>query len=158
MKQNDKPQIQQQNIRQLTTFTLGSNKYGIDVMRVQEVTNSLPVTKIPLAPHYVLGLINLRGQIAIAVGLSELFGIAETKKITTNMTVICRIDGSLLSLFVDSIGDVIEIPETEYEPVPDTIKGPIRKFMSGVFKTKDSIISIIDLDKMTKELNQNLEN
>jgi purine-binding chemotaxis protein CheW len=55
---------------------------------------------------------------------------------------------------VDSIGDVIEIPETQFEPVPDTLKGPIRKFTSGVYKTKDVIISIVDLDKLNLELNQ----
>jgi len=144
-------------IRQLTTFSLGDFQYGIDVMRVQEVTNSLPVTQIPIAPDYVKGLINLRGQIATGIGLNELFGLARTEKDTSKMTVICKVDGSLLSLFVDTIGDVIEIPDADYEPIPDTIQGPIRKFMTGVYKTKGSIISIVDLDKLASELNQTLE-
>lgn len=140
-------------IKQFTTFTLGDHQYGIDVMRVQEVTNSLPLTQVPLAPKYVRGLINLRGQIATAIGLHDLFGFEAPVSVDSNMTLICRVDGALLSLLVDSIGDVVDIPFSDYEPVPDTIKGSIRKFMSGVYKTQGTILSIIDLDQLTQELN-----
>jgi purine-binding chemotaxis protein CheW len=144
-------------IRQLTTFSLGDFRYGIDVMKVQEVTSSLPMTKIPIAPDYVRGLINLRGQIATAIGLRELFGLGPSKADSNSMTVICKVEGSLLSLLVDSIGDVIEVPDVDYESVPDTVSGPLRKFMSGVYKTQGAIISIIDLDKLTLELNQSIK-
>jgi purine-binding chemotaxis protein CheW len=139
--------------RQLTTFSIGDRHYGIDVMSVQEVTNSLPVTRIPLAPNYVMGLINLRGQIATAIGLAELFGLPKRHLEAPQMTVICKADGALLSLFVDSIGDVIESPEEQYESVPDTIQGSVRKFMSGVCKTSNTVLSIIDLERLASELN-----
>lgn len=153
----DTSRLSSPTARQLTTFSLGNNIYGIDVMRVQEVTNTLPVTRIPIAPDYVCGLINLRGQIATAIGLHQLFGIGSEGSGDSKMTVICKFDGALMSLFVDSIGDVIEISESDCEPVPDTIKGPVRKFMSGVYKTKGQILSIVDLDKLASTLNQNLE-
>jgi purine-binding chemotaxis protein CheW len=143
-----------QGIRQLTTFSLGEFRYGIDVMRVQEVTNSLPMTRVPIAAGFVRGLINLRGQIATAIGLRELFGLGRSPTDASNMTVICKVDGALLSLLVDSIGEVIEVPETQFEPVPETVKGPVRKFTSGVYKTKDAIISIVDLDKLSQELGE----
>jgi purine-binding chemotaxis protein CheW len=145
-------------IRQLTTFSIGEYLYGIDVMMVQEVTNTLPMTKVPIAPKYVRGLINLRGQIATAIGLRELFELNHASPESTNMTVICKVDGALLSLLVDTIGDVIEVPDASFEPIPDTIQGPIRKFTSGVVKTKESILSIVDLEKLTQELNVNEEN
>jgi len=142
-----------QGSRQLTTFSLGPYHYGIDVMRVQEVTSSLPMTKVPIAPSHVLGLINLRGQIATAIGLRELFGLGSSENEKSNMTVICKVDGALLSLLVDSIGDVIEIPESDFEPVPDTVQGPVRQLLGGVFKTKDFLINVLDLDKLTERLN-----
>ncbi len=145
-------------IRQITTFSIGEYSYGIDVMCVQEVTNSLPMTKVPIAPNYVRGLINLRGQIATAIGLRELFGLQSSDNSTTNMTVICKVDGALLSLLVDSIGDVIEVSATCCEAVPDTISGVIRKFTSSVYKTKDALFSIIDLEKLSNELNLSEEN
>lgn len=144
-------------IKQVTTFVLGENRFGIDVMKVQEVTNALGITKIPQSADYVLGLINLRGQIVTAIGLYELFKAPRATETQNNMTVICRADGSLLSLFVDSIGDVIEVEPREFELVPDTIQGPLRKYLSGVCKTKGAIISILDLDKLILELNQVLE-
>ncbi len=150
------PVAQSRKVRQLTTFFLGDFQYGIDVMRVQEVTNSLPMTKIPIAPHYVRGLINLRGQIATAIGLHELLALGPSVAVEAKMTVICKVDGALLSLLVDSIGDVIEIPDADYEPVPHTIQGAARQLMGGVYKTKGTILCILDLDKLTAELNQSV--
>jgi purine-binding chemotaxis protein CheW len=142
------------SVRQLATFYLANQQYGIDVMRVQEVTDRLSMTKIPRAPQAVQGLINLRGQIATAIGLKELFGVSSHAETVAPMTVICRVDGALLSLLVDSIGDVIEIPSSDYEPIPETIKGPVRKYLSGVYKTKTNILSVVDLDKLSAGLNQ----
>jgi len=142
--------------RQITTFSIGKNTYGIDVMRVQEVTNSLPMTEVPIAPRYVRGLINLRGQIATAIGLHELFELKGEPNAGSQMTVICKVDGALLSLLVDNIGDVIEVDEQNYEPVPETIHGRVRAFMGGVYKTKESILTIIDLDKLSDELNESV--
>ncbi len=141
---------------QYTTFSLGEYHYAIDVMKVQEVTNEMQITRIPLAPNYVKGLINLRGQIATAVGLNELFDVEQKKDRTQTMTVVCKVEGQLISLIVDSIGEVIELVEKNFESTPDTIKGQIKKFMSGVYKTEDKILSIIDLDKLTFELNKTL--
>lgn len=141
---------------QYTTFSLGDYHYAIDVMKVQEVTNEMQITQIPLAPNYVKGLINLRGQIATAIGLNELFDVHQNKKTSHCMTVVCKVDGHLISLIVDSIGEVIELAETNFEPTPDTIQGQIKKFMSGVYKTEDKILSIIDLEKLNFELNKTL--
>lgn len=144
-------------IRQLTTFSLGDCVYGIDVMRVQEVTSSLPLLPVPIAPAFVRGLVNLRGQIATAIGLNELFGFEARPTTGSNMTVICKVEGTLLSLLVDAIGDVIEISESDFEAVPETVHGPVRKYMGGIYKTKDTILGVIDIDKLAHELNENLK-
>jgi purine-binding chemotaxis protein CheW len=143
---------------QLTTFTLGDFRYGVDVMQIQEVTRFLPTTTIPLAPTYVRGLINLRGQIATAIGLRELFALEPQQQDQQSMTVICRVDGALLSLLVDTIGDVIEVAESAFEPIPANIKDPMKKFMGGVYKTSEGLISVIDLQKLANELNLFLNN
>jgi purine-binding chemotaxis protein CheW len=140
-------------MRQLTTFLLGNNLYGIDVSAVQEVTGSLPIVPVPLAPPFVKGLINLRGQIATAIGLSGLIG-AEGKESKLNskkndsMSVICRLDGHIVSLLVDSIGDVMEVPEAKFESVPMTVPEIERRFLSGVFKTEEALLCVFDTIKI----------
>lgn len=142
--------------RQFATFYLGDRLYGIDVMQVQEVTNALPVTVIRLAPDYVKGLTNLRGQVATAISLRDLFGL-ESISGADSMTVVCRVDGNLLSLLVDRIGDVVEVQEKRFEATPDMIQQSVKKFMKGVYKMDGPILSVIGVENISIELNKRNE-
>ena len=139
--------------KQFTTFFLDGRLYGIDVMKVQEVTKPLQVTKMQTAPGFIKGLINLRGQIATAIGLRELFGLS-VENSSDKMTVVCKLDDVLISLLVDSIGDVLEVQEQQYEATPQTIPGNIRSFMQGVYKTEEGILSIVNLESVLRELDK----
>jgi purine-binding chemotaxis protein CheW len=134
---------------QLCTFEVADRVYGIDVMRVQEVTRALPMAKIPLAPNYIHGLINLRGQISTAVGLRELFSIPQPQS-TEGMNVVCKLDDVLVSFLVDKIGDVIELDEKDFESTPETVPENIRKFLEGVYKIPGHLVSVIDIDRLTE--------
>jgi purine-binding chemotaxis protein CheW len=137
--------------RQFSTFTIDGRLYGIDVMKVQEVTKPLEVTLMRTAPPFIKGLINLRGQIATAIGLRELFGLSPDPSVK-KMTVVCKVEDILISLLVDNIGDVVEVSEKEFEPSPLSIPATIRSFMQGVYKTDTAILSIINLETILKEL------
>lgn len=141
---------------QLTTFYVGRDLFGIDVMRVQEVTGGAVIVPTPLAPGFVLGLINLRGQIATAMGLHELFGTTNEDS-SDKMSVVCKIDGNLISLVVDSIGDVVEVGGTAFELPPDTIPEEIRKFVKGVYKMQGVLLSVLDLESLAKKLSPSIE-
>jgi purine-binding chemotaxis protein CheW len=130
LRSGDKNKIQ---TRQFSTFYVGDRWYGIDVTEVQEIAKPLPITPIHLAPVHVIGLINLRGQIATAIGLRELFGM-EKENESEKMSVVCKCDGALLSLLVDRIGDVIEVSDSTFELTPETIGVATRRFMKGVYK------------------------
>lgn len=137
---------------QFTTFSIENRLYGIDVMKVQEVTRALPKTDVPLAPNYVCGLINLRGQIATAISLRRLFGIAaENPK--EEMNVVCRIDGLLFSFLVDWIGDVTEVARSEWEPVPATVDADVRRYIDGIFRLPGNLLSIVNIDKISAAIN-----
>ena len=133
---------------QFSTFYIANRVYGMEVMKVQEITRPMPMTKVPLAPSHVHGLINLRGQIATAIGLRELFGLENSVQ-EEKMNVICRIDGLLLALLVDKIGEVVEVEDSEYEDPPNTIPNNIRRFMDGVYKVPGALLSIIDINKIS---------
>ena len=125
-------------VHQFSTFYVANRLYGINVSAVQEVTKALAITAVPLAPNFIHGLINLRGQIATAVGLHELFGLKN--KNPELMNVVCREDNMLISLLVDQIGDVVELDENLFENTPDTITDEVAKYMSGVYKTSDELL------------------
>jgi purine-binding chemotaxis protein CheW len=134
--------------RRFSTFYLGENLYGIDVMKVQEVTRSLPRTRVPLAPGYVHGLINLRGQIATAVGLRELFEFSDAPP-ESPMNVVCRSGELLLAFLVDRVGDVMEVEDATFEQAPDTVPGDIRRFMEGVYKIPGNLLSVIEVERIS---------
>lgn len=133
--------------KQFATFYVANRLYGIEVTEVQEIAKPLPVTPIHTAPRYVLGLINLRGQIATAIGLQELFELKD-ESTQQKMSVVCRCEGALLSLMVDQIGDVIEVSDDSYETVPPTVEDTTSRFLKGVYKTPDSILSVIEISKI----------
>lgn len=141
------------NSEQLTTFYVGDSLFGIDVMKVQEVTGKTNFTHVPRAPHFICGLINLRGQIATAVNLGALFsdktdlGLRESQ-----MTVVCHFEGGLVSLIVDSIGDVVEVDRKQFEKTPEILAANIRKYIRGIYKLDDGLMSVLDIDKIFEEL------
>lgn len=145
--------IENSKTKQFSTFTIDGRLYGIDVMQVQEVTKPLQVTLMRTAPPFIKGLINLRGQIATAIGLRELFGLTADPSIE-KMTVVCKIEDVLISLLVDNIGDVVEVSDADFEATPLSIPNHIKTFMQGVYKTDEAILSIIDLEIIVKELDR----
>jgi len=136
---------------QLTTFYVGADLFGVEVLKVQEVTGTPAIVPVPLAPDFVLGLVNLRGQIATALGLRQVFGKAVDAE-KPAMSVVCKLEGNLMSLIVDSIGDVIEIENTMFEETPDTLALDLRRFIKGIYKMNTELLSVLDLDALAKEL------
>ncbi|WP_186647322.1 chemotaxis protein CheW [Fluviispira vulneris] len=158
MHEDEKKQINLNNAmssktKQFSAFYLDNRLYGIEVSRVQEVVRSMNMTPIPLAPDYVRGLINLRGQVATAIGLRQLFGF-HTQLPEEFINIVCKIDGMLISFQVDEIGDVIEVSEEDFEQTPQTISDDIRRYMLGVYKISNSLLSAIDVENIIKFLNQ----
>lgn len=143
-------------IEQLTTFYVGGELFGIEVLKVQEVTGQPNVIAVPLAPKFVRGLINLRGQIATAIELGALFG-KNFEQNSNKMSVVCKIDGNLVSLIVDSIGEVVEVESSQFELAPDTMPIGIRRYVKGIYKMKDVLLSVIDLESIAKELSPAVE-
>jgi purine-binding chemotaxis protein CheW len=142
------------NVNQFSTFRIDGRFYGVNVKLVQEITKAMPLTPVPQAPNYIAGLINLRGQIATAIGLRELFDLTPSPEEGQGINVICKMDGPLLSLVVDEIGDVLEVSDNTFEETPDTVHPSVAQFMSGVYKLPNEILSIIDIHKLFQFLNQ----
>jgi purine-binding chemotaxis protein CheW len=140
---------------QFCTFYLDKLLFGVELKHVQEVIRSLDVTRVPLAPVVVSGLINLRGQIVTAVDLRRRLELEPRPPGLLAMNVVVRSDDGAVSLLVDEIGDVVEVEETTFERTPETLRGAVREVITGVHKLNDRLMLVLDTEKacqMTEEV------
>ena len=120
--------------QQFCTFFLDGSLFGVPVPRVQEVIRLHEMTRVPLAPAVVEGMINLRGQIVIAIDLRRQLSLRDRGSGELPVNVVVRTDEGPVSLLVDEIGDVIEVKESTFEPPPETLHGSLRSMILGVHK------------------------
>ena len=135
------------NTRQFCTFFLDGLFFGVEVLKVQEVIRYQEMTRVPLAPDTIRGLINLRGQIVTAIDLRHRLELPPRPDGQLPMNVVIRSEDGAVSLFVDEIGDVVEIDDDTYEHPPETLKGVARELVQGVYKLKDRLLLILDTEK-----------
>src|SRR5262245_33457779 len=105
------------------------------------------MTRVPLAPPVVRGLINLRGQIVTAIDLRRRLQLSERPAEQPPMNVVIRTDNEAVSLLVDEIGDVREVDEETFERPPETLKGVARELIRGAYKLKDRLLLVLDTEK-----------
>ncbi|PWW22258.1 purine-binding chemotaxis protein CheW [Geodermatophilus normandii] len=132
---------------QLATFRLDGDLYGVEVEHVQEVLRSQVLTRVPLAPPAVAGLINLRGQVVTAIELRERLGRPPRPAGTDAVVIVVRLHGEAVSLLVDSIADVVDVDATDFEAPPDTLDGQARELIRGAYKLDGTLLLALDVQK-----------
>lgn len=138
-------------LQQICTFFIGNQVFGVPVAQVQEVIRSQPVTPVPLASEVVEGMINLRGQIVIAIELRRRLGLSRRTS-GDSMNVIVRTATDAVSLLVDKIGDVVEVDATSFEPPPPTASPETRQVILGVYKLEGRLLHLLDTEKVCQVL------
>ncbi|HLJ51367.1 MAG TPA: chemotaxis protein CheW [Bryobacteraceae bacterium] len=133
---------------QFSTFSVGEQFFGIDVLRVQEVLRYQEMTRIPLAPAVTAGLINLRGQIVTTIDMRRRLGLVERPPEQAPMNMVVRTDEGPVSLLVDEIGDVLQPDGGAFEPPPDSLPQSMRELIHGVYKLKDRLLLVLNSEKV----------
>ena len=136
--------------QQFCTFYLDGLLFGIEVKKVQEVLRHQVMTRVPLAPKLIGGLINLRGQIVTAIDLRLRLDLPERKTDELPMNVVARSEDGAVSLLVDEIGDVVEVSDDAFEQPPDTLRGESRELIRGVYKLPRQLLHVLQLEKMVQ--------
>ena len=134
---------------QFCTFYLDGLYLGVGVRQVQEVIRYQEMTRVPLAPNVVSGLINLRGQIVTAIDLRRRLGLPDRPADELPMNVVVRSDDGAVSLLVDEIGDVVEVDEDTFERAPETLRGVARELIRGVYKREGELLLVLDNNRAT---------
>ncbi len=132
--------------KQYCTFRLGDLYLGVDVLVVQEVIRNEMMTRVPLAPRQVKGLINLRGQIITALDLRDQLGLPDEGELRSH--VVIRDGDEAISLLVDEVGDVVSPDLADYEPMPSAVPERVRQVVTGAFKLEGRLLLLLDTSRV----------
>ena len=135
-------------VNQYATFRLDDEIYGVNVMQVQEVLRYTEITPVPGAPGFVLGIINLRGNVVTVISTRERFGLINGEITDNTRIVIIEALNQVVGLLVDSVADVVYLKQSEMENTPNVGNEDTAKFIQGVCNKNDELLILIELEAM----------
>lgn len=136
------------DLLQLVTFSIGSEEFGVDILKVIEIIRTMEITKVPKAPSFVEGVINLRGTVIPIIGLRRRFGLADKPEDSDTRIIVIAINGMSVGFVVDSVSEVLRLQANTVEPAPPVVAGVDSDYISGVGKLEDRLLILLDLDKL----------
>jgi len=136
------------NVLELATFYVGDALCGMDILKVQEINKLMEMTKVPQAPEYVTGILNLRGQIVTIVDLGKKLGLGKTDYGDDPRNIIVNAPSEHIGLLVRKISDVVMANPDRIESAPANMNGIQGSFFTGVYKTEDKLIGILNVERV----------
>jgi len=130
----------------LITFYLGDFIFGIPAEKVVEINKDLEITPVPLADEFILGIMNLRGQIVTVIDLQKKIKLQGDLNYRLNL--IIKKDNELLSFLVEKIGDILEVPVVKLEETPDRIEGLDREYIENIYQLPDRLLLLLNVNKL----------
>ncbi|GAB7078464.1 chemotaxis protein CheW [Megalodesulfovibrio paquesii] len=139
---------QDAELLQLVTFSIGDEEFGVDILKVQEIIRTMEITKVPRAPEFVEGVINLRGKVIPILDLRKRFGLSSREHDKHTRIIVIEINNMIVGFVVDSVSEVLRIPASTVEPPPPVVAGLESEYISGVGKLEDRLLILLDLDRL----------
>lgn len=137
-----------EEIIQLVSFNIGSEEFGVEILKVQEINKLIQVTKVPNSPVFVEGVINLRGRVIPIVDLRTRLGMEKKLHDKNTRSIVVEIEGKTIGFVVDSVNEVLRIPKNITEAPPAIVSGIDANYITSVAKMEDRLLILLDLDKI----------
>ncbi len=141
---------------QWVTFRLDGEKYGINVVQVQEVLRITEIAPVPGAPDYVLGIINLRGNVVTVIDTRNRFGLPSKDTDDDSRIVIIETDEHAIGILVDSVAEVVDLYESEIESAPNVGKAEGSRYIQGVVSRDNQLLILVDLNRFLSDDEQDM--
>ncbi len=138
-------------VLQWVTYRLGDETYGINVMQVQEVLRYTEIAPVPGAPEYVLGIINLRGNVVTVIDTRSRFGLPPSDTTDNTRIVIIESDEQVVGILVDSVAEVVYLKSSEIDSAPNVGTEESAKFIQGVSNRDGELLILVDLNKLLSD-------
>jgi len=149
MSQND---IEENDpILQWVTYQLEEETYGINVMQVQEVLRITEIAPVPGAPDYVIGIINLRGNVVTVIDTRRRFGLMSIESDDQTRIIIVEVNGNVIGMLVDSVAEVVYLHQSEIDTAPNVSNDDSSRFIQGVCSREEQLLILVDVDKFLTE-------
>ena len=139
---------QSEELLQLVSFRLGNEEFGIDILNVQEINRLVEITKVPKAPQFVEGIINLRGKVIPIIDLRKRFFMDGKDYTQHTRIVVVDINDQVMGMVVDSVDEVLRIPSSTIEPPPEVVSGIDSEYIRGVAKLENRLLILLDLTRI----------
>lgn len=136
------------SVLQWVTFRLGNETYGLNVMQVREVLRYSEISPVPGAPSYVIGIINLRGNVVTVIDTRERFGLKTTELTDDSRIVILESDNQVVGILVDSVAEVVYLKASEIETAPNVGNDESSRYIQGVCHKNDELLILIEIAKL----------
>ena len=134
---------------QLVSFNLDQEEYGVDVLKVCEIIRMPDVTRVPNAPHYVEGVINLRGKVVPIICMRKKFGLIAVENDKQTRIMVMDMGEELMGFIVDAVSEVIRISSSEIQPAPAMVAGGVaHECIAGVINQAERLLVLLNLEKM----------
>ena len=134
--------------KQMVLFELGSETYGLDIATVHEIIRMQPITKVPKAPVYVEGVINLRGKVIPVIDIGKRFGFEKSERAKNNRIVVVYIQDTTLGIIVDAVTEVVRIPNDAIETVSDIVTTGNSDYLQGIAKLGNKMVILLALEQL----------
>lgn len=137
--------------RQLITFRLGEQSFGVDIMAVREIRAWSPTTRLPHVPSYVVGVVNLRGTVLPVMDLAARLGWEPTTPTDRHVIIVAQIAGQLRGLIVDAVSDIVTAQDEDIQSPPSAGSDAVVPFLEGLVAQEDRMVMVLDLAALTAE-------
>ncbi|MBU1101599.1 MAG: chemotaxis protein CheW [Bacteroidetes bacterium] len=138
-------------ILQLVSFKIGNEEFGVNILKVQEINRMMQITKVPNAPNFVDGVINLRGRIIPIIDLRIRLGMPKREQDKSTRIVVVELEGKTIGFIVDEVSEVLRIPVSITEPPPPMVAGINADYITAVGKLEDRLLILLDMEKILSE-------
>ena len=136
---------------QRVTFKLENETYGINVMQIQEILRYSEIAAVPGAPDYVLGIINLRGNVVTVIDTRSRFGLMPAEITDNSRIVIIEAEKQVIGILVDSVAEVVYLKKSDIEAAPHVGTEESAQFIQGVTNREDGLLILVDLNKLLSD-------
>lgn len=137
-----------EELLQLVGFKIGSEEFGVDILKVQEINRMMMLTKVPNTPKFVEGVINLRGRIIPVIDLRMRLGLPHKDPDKDTRIIVVELEGTTVGFIVDQVSEVLRIPQSITEPPPAIVGGINADFITAVAKLDNKLLILLDLNNI----------
>jgi len=151
MENTENTTIITEELLQLVSFKIEDAEFGVDILRVQEINKMMELTSVPNTPHFVEGVVNLRGRIIPVINLRSRLGLEVKKYDSETRIIVVELNDKTLGFIVDEVKEVLRIPKSITEQPPEVVSGVDATYITAIGKLEDRLLILLDLTKILSQ-------